>query len=983
MPETPGVQNSAQDELNFLRGKIGSLAMRGEYTECIKLIEENIGLLYTGERWPEVFFTNLRTYQRCMGLINKLDSLEERLVKILKKSGAPYVFAYLLRLSDPSINWNPDYFKNLAMMNERNEDYEAALSYCDIIIKLDPSSSAAHVLRGWILDDLKRYGEAVSMYEQAIELNEANHSARNSLAKHFADTNPQLALEYIEKAIELAPGEGSYYDTKAKILIRLDDHDGAIACYDLAISSSPYAAEYPYKKGELLLGDGKEIAAIAQYRKALALDGDHIPTLWRLAVLYKDSQPEMALTYLNTIASLQPDNNNIRLLRGLLLVKLGKEDLAAEEFKELIDADPRQHEALAGYANLILHTNPTLALEFYDKAIALSPDNSGYHVGRARALELLEMDAQAIKEYRKVIDLDRSNAKACARLAALLSDTKPREAVDMYTKAIGIMPENAFYHAAKAELLMSMKRKDEALVCFLNASKYDPSNAKLHALLGKMLDEQGNTDAAQEHLKQAVSLDRSNPDAFYRLAKLLFNANPESAEIALLHINSAISLNGSNSDYYFFKSQVLNTLGHDRSALEHLQGSLRTDPKNTAALNEISLLLSGDSPKVALMYADRAIGMNPDNQEYLCQRASLLFAMGQKDKAAAQYTAALKLDPKSHKAMFGLGKCLFPEPEALEYLGKAIALDNKVPEYHAEKASLLTERGEYSAAIDSYGAAIALDSANYDYLLQRAKLFDLLGKYDDARNMYRSVLAYEPGNLDALSRLGALLADFSPAEALLLLDHAIDLDPKGYIHHAWKGRAHLALGDKTLAAAEYQTASRLGGETGETYFILAELLQNKMPEIALGYSLRSIEEDKGVADYHMLCGDIYLNLGQDASALDCYKTAVSLNPDRHDAREKIACIFFDRNDPDALKAVDFALEQDPRCVKCLFMYARLLNAREGERDIDGIIGYIDKILEIDPKHIPAREMLIKLLAEKRSFVRLNMEKIRLGRIRKA
>lgn len=980
MSDAQNKLESAQEELDFLRGKIGSLSMRGDYAGCIKLIEESLGVLYEKERWPDVFFATLRAYQRCLGLMNKLDSLEDRLVPLLKKNSVPMVFAYLLRLSDASITWNSDFFKNLAMINERHGDFEAALSYCDIIIKLDPSNSPAYVLRGWILDDLNRHDDAVGMYERAIELNDLNHSARNSLAKHFADSNPQLALEYIEKAIELAPAEGSYYDTKAKILLRLNDRDGAVFCYDLAISASPYTADYPYQKGELLLQEGKEIAAIAQYRKALALDSGHIPTLWRLAALYKDNQPEMALTYLNTIISVQPENTDVLLLKGLLLAKLGKEDLAAGQFKELIDSDPNQHEALAGYANLLLHSDPASALEFYDKAIALAPDVSDYHIGRARALELLELDAQAIKEYRKAIELDMTNARAYARLAALLTDKKPREAADLYSKAIGIMPDNAFYYAAKGELLMGLPNcMDEAISCFVSASRYDPANVKLHFLLGRLLEEKGDNAEAAEHLKQAVALDKTDPDAFYRLARLLFSAEPE---VALLHINSAISLDSQNGDYYYFKSKVLNALGHDRSALEQLRESLRADTKNAEALKEISMLLSEGSPKIALMYIDRAIDIASNNQEYLCQRASLLLDMGQPQKASAQFSAVLKLDPKSHEAMFGLGKCLLPDPSAIEYFDKAIAANDKIPQYHAEKAALLAECAEPDAALKSYETALALDQGNIDYLLQKAKLLDGLGKTDEACGAYRRVLNSSPKCLDALSRLGALLAETSPSEAIEFLDHAIALAPKEYINHAWKGRALLALGDHALTAAEYQTALRLGGETAETYFTLAGLLRDKMPEIALGFSLRSIGEDENRAEYHLLCGDIYLNLNQAGPALDCFKKAVSLDPDCHEARERMAEVFYGRKDPNALKSVDFALEQNPGCEKCMLMRAKILNEQTDERDIGGIIEYLDRILAADPKSVTAREMLVALLAEKRAFVRLNVEKIKLNRLKR-
>lgn len=972
-------QASHQDELDGLRASINSLSLRGDYPGCIKLIEANLRVLYENERWPDVFFSIMRTYQRCYPSLQKTQSLEERLIPLLEENAVPYVFALLLRVSDSSISWKSDYFKNLASQAERSADYKAALSYCDILIKLNPGSSSSFVLRGWILDDLERHKEAEEMFEQAIELNDANHSAYNSLAKHLADKKPALALEQIEKAIELAPTEGSYYDTKAKILLRLNDRDGAVACYDLAMSSSPYVADYPYYKAEIFLADGKEMVAIALYRKAMGLDEKHLPSLWRLASLYKDSQPELALTYANTIASLDPENQAVILLRGALLSALGEDAAAAVEFKQLMGVDPTCHEALAGYANLILNDDPGGAIGYYDRAIALSPKNAGYHTGKARAYEKLGDIPMAIKEYRTVVALDKSNYRAYGRMGALLADTKPREAADCYTKAIGIMPDNAYYYAAKADILMNLPGgKSEAISCLVSASKYDPANGQLHLLLAGLLEESGNAASAAEHYKQAIGFGAGNAAAFHSLAKLIFPTEPETA---LLHINSAISLDDMNGEYYYFKSKVLNELGHDKNALEQLRESLRANGKNTDALNEISAMLSSDSPDVALMYINRAIDLAPGSKDYLLSRANLLFGMGKYMKALAGYEEVIKIDPKNGEPLYGVGRCFaaMNDDRALEYYDKAISTSPDAA-YLAAKGAFLASKDDISGAIEAYESSLAADGENREYMLGLAKLLEKSGRPHEACEYYKKILARGPECMEAVGRLGVLLAEESPRDALEYLDRAIEAFPEEYMYHAWRGGALLAIGNTDAAAAEYLRAASLGGETAETYFTLAGILAEKLPETALGYCLRAINEDGANAAYHLLCGKIYLTLNQIGGAIERFKTAIALDPGCHEAFEGIANIFYNRGDPSALEAVNSSLMQNPDCAGCLLLQAKILDERIPDSDVDEIIGILDHALGIAPNLIPAREKLIELLGRKRAFMRLALEKRKLSKL---
>jgi tetratricopeptide (TPR) repeat protein len=65
---------------------------------------------------------------------------------------------------------------------EKTEEFEQALLECDTAIEIDPSLTAAHNLRGIVLEKLGRNAEAREAYKQALELDPDFCEAEDNLA---------------------------------------------------------------------------------------------------------------------------------------------------------------------------------------------------------------------------------------------------------------------------------------------------------------------------------------------------------------------------------------------------------------------------------------------------------------------------------------------------------------------------------------------------------------------------------------------------------------------------------------------------------------------------------------------------------------------------------------------------------------------------------------------------------------------------------
>jgi tetratricopeptide (TPR) repeat protein len=974
---------AVQEEIAFLRQTCNSLMIRGHYAECIKTIEENLALFYTGERWPEHFFSILRMYQKCYPSLDKSQDLSDYLTPILKKNNIPFVFALLLKQTDASIEWKADVFRDRAVVCQNEGKFEEAVGYIDIVLKIDPRSGSARVMRGWFLAELGRDKEALEMYEEALELNPGNKHALNSVAKHYRKADPKKALEYIDSAIQDSPDEASYYASKAEILTAMGDREDALAAIDKALSYDPYNPEFPYQKAELLLADGKEGGALPQYRLALALNERHVPSLLRLIELTKEHQPELALGYVNTVLLMQPENRGLMQTRAELYERLGGHDDAIKQYKALLVLEPDHVEALGNLGEIYLTTGePERAAEVLGRAVELAPKNARYHYDMGKAMQRLDRNDDAAKEYRAATNEDKRYYQAWAGLGFLSAETNPTEAADHFGKALKLAPENAYYHAALAEVQLRLPGETSAAIdSFVLACKYDPGNGELHYKLGCLLEEMGNDASAVVHFKEAISLDPRGADAFYRLAHLQFDTHPE---LALLYINSAISLDLVNGLYLFFKGQVLASLDQNPQAMKELETFFTAgEGDRSESDDELAELIAGGSLRLALHYLTRATELEPGNPAFLCARAHLLYRMGQTPRAREQYEKILKENSNQHEALFGMARILAGDnnKKALDYFDSAIKVEPGIAVYHAEKAAFLAQDdAKYPEALEEYTLAIELGKHMWRVILEKAKLLDAHGDVPAALEEYRHVLMVYRKSIDAAARLGELLADVAPGHATVYLDQAIKLDPENYKNYAWRGKVQFLLGNEDAAADSLNAAILHGGETAEVYSTLAAVLEQNQPELALEYAKKALAFTPNDANLLALCGNLYLGFQDYPLAKECYEKAAALNKDDHTLWEHLAEIAFLTDDPDMNEVASEAHKSKPDCLACTYLKARILDEKEG--DAASALSFMTRVVDLAPDVLEYHEKLVELLTAKRALIRLPIERFRLEKLRK-
>ncbi|MFH1117828.1 MAG: tetratricopeptide repeat protein [Pseudomonadota bacterium] len=241
------------------------------------------------------------------------------------------------------------------------------------------------------------------------------------------------------------------------------------------------------------------------------------------------------------------------------------------------DPQPLSLEKLAEKA--FLENSFRESAQFYTRAIRMDPRRSSLYVGRAQALEMIQLPKKAVEDYERALELDPDNYRAMEGLAGMLEregkqieravalyeqalsrdprsewkenlavwirmlesrlrpvdsypaalwregnkkalDGKASEAEMLYTKAVALDP--LFYHAyfRRAQVRIAQEDMNGALNDLNAAVELSPELRGALLQRGLIHERLGNGDQAMDDFKRASEIDSRDPYAHYHLGRL-------------------------------------------------------------------------------------------------------------------------------------------------------------------------------------------------------------------------------------------------------------------------------------------------------------------------------------------------------------------------------------------------------------------------------------------------------------------------------
>lgn len=384
--------------------------------------------------------------------------------------------------------------------------------------------------------------------------------ARSQLAS-AAEDFPAAAAEARE-ALRLAPDDEEAVVAAARHIHKLPDGKAeALGILERYLQRQPMSLEGRYAYARLLLADGRNDEARAQFERTLAQRPDSPAVLFSLAQLaWQGKQPAEATRYLKRFVELPrsvPRDNTPALLflaqiaeegnrpqeaidwlekvprgeeyvpatirRALLMGKAGQVEAAREVLREVTASGQRERaQLLAAESQLLRDARRNQdAFDVLAAGLERMPDSTELLYDHAMAAERIDQLAVMERSLRRLIDLRPDHAHAYNALGYTFADRNIRldEARTLIQKALDLAPEDPHILDSMGWVLFRQKDYPRALEYLRKAYGLRPE-VEIAAHLGEVLWAMGRTDEARTLWREARVREPDNSILRETLARL-------------------------------------------------------------------------------------------------------------------------------------------------------------------------------------------------------------------------------------------------------------------------------------------------------------------------------------------------------------------------------------------------------------------------------------------------------------------------------
>lgn len=398
---------------------------------------------------------------------------------------------------------------HLDQFAEAREHYREA-------IRLDPGSARAFSGLGLCLAAEGENGEAVDSYQQALRLDPRDADTRSNLGMALAALGrTDEAIEQCRRALRLKPRDPALQTDLARAFSGAGQLDRATDTLTAMLARHPRRADGHAVLASVLAKQGNIDRAVVHYHEAIRLTPDMLLTRAGLAALLLDVDQAAAATReyellfaLDPPSSLPPWWADAMLRYGLALQATGKHDEADVRFREAARLDPAVLETLEARGIVVDLGDPagqplvSPAADMFDP-IALAK--------RADRLVELGRHGEAVELYNDALVLQPDNVTIHLHLAeALFEVDRPREALVHYLRAAELGPQYADIHNGMGRTYVDLNEPESAVRCYQEAIRLKPDLLAAHYNLGTVLAHLGRYEEAIEAMERALKLVESS-----------------------------------------------------------------------------------------------------------------------------------------------------------------------------------------------------------------------------------------------------------------------------------------------------------------------------------------------------------------------------------------------------------------------------------------------------------------------------------------
>ena len=374
---------------------------------------------------------------------------------------------------------------------------------------------------------------------------------------------------------------------QAQAALDRNDFAAAIPLLQKIAEAKPNDALPHFELGFAYSGLKKNPEAIAEYRRAIALDPNLAPAQLNLGIALLDSDPAAAVESLATAAKLLPGQGRPIYLMGEALERGGKRSEAIEQYRAALALAPKDDAILFALARALLADKQSAAAEStFRELLTVKPDSAPAQLGLAETLLSERKTAEAVDAFRYYLLKSPDDRHARFERAAALQDlNRSDESLAELDKLdqldVGTSP-SAESLTLRGSIYMQQKKWSEAAAAFEKALVV-PSNdgaeaqgdAQLHLWMGHTKMELHDYAAAEKELRRALELAPANSDALRELVSVYYLSGEYEATVSTLDLLAQHETPGALD--WFFRALSCDKLGRKPEAAAAYQKFLQMD----------------------------------------------------------------------------------------------------------------------------------------------------------------------------------------------------------------------------------------------------------------------------------------------------------------------------------------------------------------------------------------------------------------------
>jgi protein O-GlcNAc transferase len=295
----------------------------------------------------------------------------------------------------------------------------------------------------------------------------------------------------------------------------------------------------------------------------------------------------------------------------------GRRESARQIYEQILQSEPNHVDA-AHLLGVVAHQSGehSVAVDYIERAIALNDRVAAFHNNLGGAYFALRRIPEAIKSYRRALELAPDYVEALSNLGNVLRDDgKLEEAVAYHRRALELKPDYVEGHNNLGVALAQLGKPEEAVACYRKAIELNPDYAEAHNNYANSQKDQGKLEEAIVGLRRAVELQ---------------------ANYASAHNNLGAALNDQ---------------GKWEEAVKCYRRALELNPDYPEAHNNLGVtLMERGNLKEAIPCYRQALELRPEYAEANNNLGNVLKDHGMLDEAIGLYRRALEIKPRYVKA---------------------------------------------------------------------------------------------------------------------------------------------------------------------------------------------------------------------------------------------------------------------------------------------------------------------------------------------